>query len=53
MPEITPLPPDYAALLTDIRQRVRQAQTRAVMAVNAELIRLYWEIGALIAERQK
>jgi predicted nuclease of restriction endonuclease-like (RecB) superfamily len=40
-------------LLADIRQRVRQAQTRAVMAVNAELIRLYWEIGALIAERQK
>ncbi|MCU0664816.1 MAG: PDDEXK nuclease domain-containing protein [Myxococcota bacterium] len=53
MPEIVPLPPDYAALLTDIRQRVRQAQTRAVMAVNGELIRLYWEIGALIAERQK
>lgn len=53
MPEITSLPPDYAALLTDIRQRVRQAQTRAVMAVNAEMIRLYWEIGALIAERQQ
>ena len=53
MPEITPLPPDYAALLTDIRQRVRLVQTRAVMAVNAELIRLYWEIGALIAGRQQ
>ncbi len=53
MPEITPLPPDYAALLTDIRQRVRQAQTRAVMAVNAELIRLYWEIGSLIVGRQQ
>ncbi len=32
MPKIVPLPPDYAALLTDIRQRVRLAQTRAVMA---------------------
>lgn len=53
MPEIVPLPPDYAALLTDIRQRVRLAQTRAVMAVNAELIHLYWEIGALIAGRQQ
>ncbi len=53
MPDITPLPSDYAALLTDIRQRVRLAQTRAVMAVNAELIRLYWEIGSLIAGRQQ
>ena len=53
MHDIAPLPPDYAALLTDIRQRVRHAQTRAVMAVNAELIRLYWEIGALLAERQR
>lgn len=43
---------DYAALLADIKQRVRHAQTRAVLAVNAELIRLYWEIGALIDSRQ-
>ena len=44
---------DYVGLLTDIKQRVRHAQTRAVLAVNAELIRLYWEIGALIDIRQK
>lgn len=44
---------DYAVLLADIKQRVRHAQTRAVLAVNAELIRLYWEIGALIDSRQK
>lgn len=47
------LPTGYAGLLGDIKQRVRHAQTRAVLAVNAELIRLYWEIGALIANRQK
>lgn len=47
------LPVDYKALLGDIKQRVRHAQTRAVLAVNAELIRLYWEIGALIDSRQK
>lgn len=28
----------YTALLSDIKQRIRQAQTRAVLAVNAELI---------------
>ena len=47
------LPADYPRLLADIKQRVRRAQTRAVLAVNAELIRLYWEIGALIDQRQR
>jgi hypothetical protein len=46
-------PTDYAALLGDIKQRVRHAQTRAMLAVNAELIRLYWDIGALIHTRQQ
>ena len=32
---------NYTALLSDIKQRIRQAQTRAVLAVNAKLIRLY------------
>ncbi|MCL2657850.1 MAG: PDDEXK nuclease domain-containing protein [Betaproteobacteria bacterium] len=47
------LPTDYPALLADIKQRVRRAQTRAMLAVNAELIRLYWDIGALIHTRQQ
>jgi len=47
------LPADYPALLADIKQRVRRAQTQAMLAVNAELIRLYWDIGALIEQRQK
>ncbi|EKO3674186.1 DUF1016 family protein [Vibrio metschnikovii] len=47
------LPIGYTGLLTDIKQRVRYAQTRAVLAVNAELIRLYWEIGELINSRQQ
>lgn len=44
---------DYAGLLDEVRQRVRQAQIRAVLAVNAELIRLYWEVGAMIDRRQR
>lgn len=43
----------YRQVLSDIKQRICHAQTRAVMAVNAELIRLYWEIGALIDARQQ
>ena len=44
---------DYTTLLSDIKQRIRHTQTLAVLAVNDELIRLYWEIGALIDARQK
>lgn len=43
----------YPALLTDIKQRIGQAQTRAMLSVNAELIRLYWEIGQMLDARQK
>ena len=40
---LTESPAGYAELLGDIKHRVRHAQTRAILAVNAELIRLYWE----------
>lgn len=50
---VLPVPADYPALLSDIKQRVRHAQVRAVLAANAELIRLYWDIGALIDTRQR
>ena len=38
-------PPGYAALLKDIKERVRTAQVRAALAVNRELILLY-RLGA-------
>ena len=43
---------DYAALLGDIKSRIQQAQTRAMLSVNAELVRLYWDIGQTIDARQ-
>ena len=42
----------YTGLLADIKSRIRSAQTRAVLAVNGELIRLYWQIGQLLDARQ-
>ena len=42
----------FSALLTEIKGRIQTAQTRAVLAVNSELIRLYWDIGRIIHERQ-
>src|SRR6266576_65462 len=49
----TGLPADYAAFLESLKNRVRQAQTRAMLSVNRELIQLYWDIGRLIVERQE
>jgi len=48
-----PVPIDFPKLLTEIKSRIQQAQARAVLSVNAELVRLYWDIGRLIAARQK
>ena len=48
-----PSPSDYPTLLADIKQRVRLAQTREMLAVNAELIRLYWSIGLIIETSQQ
>jgi len=43
----------YGNLLGDIKERIRSAQYEALKAVNRELIKLYWDIGRVIVERQK
>lgn len=48
----TRLPGDYAALLVEIKERVRSAQLAAFRAVNKELVGLYWDIGRMIVDRQ-
>ncbi len=52
MPDIAPLPPDYAAWLTELKARIHTAQQRATLAVNRELVLLYWQIGRDILARQ-
>ncbi len=44
---------DYAAFLSDLKTRIREARTKAALAVNRELILLYWQIGRDILERQR
>ena len=44
---------DFSTLLADVKGRIQAAQTRAVFAVNAELVRLYWDIGQIIHGRQE
>ena len=47
------LPADYVEFLESLKSRVQQAQTKAMLSVNRELIQLYWDIGRLIFERQE
>lgn len=53
MDQITPLSRDYTALLAEIKQRIRTAQVRTAMVANTGLLMLYWEIGGVLAGRQK
>jgi len=43
----------YRQLLTDLKLRIRAAQTRAAFAVSRELVFLYWSIGRDILSRQQ
>jgi predicted nuclease of restriction endonuclease-like (RecB) superfamily len=47
------LPSGYTELLSELKDRIRRAQVRAAVAASRELIRLYWDIGREIVERQK
>lgn len=53
MQQIIPLPPDYSIWVAELKSRISTAQLRATLGVNAELIRLYWEIGHGILEKQQ
>lgn len=55
MPKQTSLFPDdnYADFLNSLKQRIRTAQVKAALAVNQELVILYWQIGKEILARQE
>jgi predicted nuclease of restriction endonuclease-like (RecB) superfamily len=44
--------PEYETLLSDLKDRIRQARVRSAIAVNRELVILYWCIGRDILHRQ-
>jgi predicted nuclease of restriction endonuclease-like (RecB) superfamily len=55
MPKQTSLFSDshYADFLNGLKQRIRSAQVKAALAVNRELIHLYWQIGHEVLTRQQ
>ncbi|MDL2275000.1 PDDEXK nuclease domain-containing protein [Desulfosarcina sp. OttesenSCG-928-G10] len=46
-------PPEYAATLNALKERIHAGRMRAALAVNREVIDLYWHIGKTITERQQ
>lgn len=50
--KLTPEPEGYAGWLADLKARIHTAQQRAALAVNRELVLLYWQIGQDILARQ-
>ena len=49
---LTPTPDGYTDWLRDLKNRIHSAQQRAALAVNRELVLLYWQIGRDILARQ-
>lgn len=47
------IPAEYASFLGGLKERIRTAQSRAAQAVNAELVRLYWDIGRAVSIQQR
>jgi predicted nuclease of restriction endonuclease-like (RecB) superfamily len=44
---------DYKAFFTEIKDKIYQAQYEAMKQVNKALIKLYWDIGKSIVEKQQ
>ncbi len=47
------LPDNYDDFLRSLKERIQTAQVRAALAVNQELILLYWSIGREILENER
>lgn len=44
---------DYKNWLIELKSKIQQSQIKAALAVNSQLIRLYWDLGQQIVEKQE
>lgn len=51
-PPLATPPPGYADWLAHLKKRIHATQQQTVSVVNRELVRLYWQIGCEILQRQ-
>lgn len=42
----------YKQWIAELKEKIRSAQLKAAVSVNAELIALYWDLGRMITEKQ-
>jgi hypothetical protein len=49
---LTQPPEGYADWLAELKNRIHRAQQHTILAVNRELVLLYWQIGRDILVRQ-
>ena len=52
-PAKTNLPKNYGLFLAEIKKRIGTERVKTVLAVNAAMIFLYWDIGRSILQNQK
>jgi hypothetical protein len=51
-PPVGDVPVDYAAWLADLKSRIHRERLRVVLASNAVMVLLYWDIGRSILDKQ-
>lgn len=51
-PESVEMPGSYGALLTALKQRIRQERLRVVLSSNAAMLLMYWDIGHSVLNKQ-
>ncbi|MGA2977046.1 MAG: PDDEXK nuclease domain-containing protein [Spirochaetia bacterium] len=51
-PPTSDAPADYSAWLADLKARIHQERLRVVLASNAAMVLLYWDIGRSILDKQ-
>jgi hypothetical protein len=44
---------EYALTLADLKGQIKEAQVKAVLSANKEMLKLYWLIGKTVAEKQE
>jgi predicted nuclease of restriction endonuclease-like (RecB) superfamily len=47
------IPSGYIQILSELKSKIKQAKSNAALAVNFELLKVYWEIGSTVLEQQK
>ena len=51
--DMTAMTTEYKSWLTELKERYRRAQIRAVVKVNGEMLNFYWELGRDICDKSK